>query len=1074
MKQLGWLATLIIAAAALCLWIPKGSGQTDDAELWRHRNLGKALFESPTGRSEAPAELKKALALAPNSFRDRLNYGLALLQSGDVSNGIAELERAQKQNPNLPNTWFNLGVAYKRQGRYPEAIRQFQRMVELVPDEPVSHYNLGLLFVITERLADAIQQFQMAAKLDPRLVAPRVQIHNYYRLHGDDAAAESALADFQQAKERQQAAGETEDMDWCPYAELYDPIQARPAGLGATAPAPLRFDDRKLAGTADPKTAGLLVLDADGDGNPDLLAWSRNGLLLYRKGSDPVENSGLGGIRNVVSAAAGDFDNDGLPDLCVITESGARLFHNTGGRFEEAGAKLPGGPFHSAVWLDYDHDYDLDLFLLGAKPVLLRNQGKGAFEDFTSHFPFAAGEALQGEPFRAIPDTKGIDLAISYAGRKGVLYRDQLRGVFEAVPLDAVPANAAGLRAVDVNNDSWNDLVFSTPAGISMALNRGGKFEAERTKATGAFVLADLENRGFADLIADDGVSRSQGLARFAGPASQPGLPAATAWAEADFDGDGHADLAAVAPDGSLHLLANRSAVKNEWLRVALTGVKNLKMAPGAEVEVKAGNQYRKRIFDGVPLLFGLGRYRQADTVRITWPNGMIQNQPNERTSRTLTVKEAPRLSGSCPMIFTWNGRAFQFITDVLGVAPLGASSSDGQYFPVDHDEYVQIPGGALAVEDGRYEIRITEELHEVSYLDQAELIALDHPQTTEIFTNEKFKSPPFPEFRLFGVRQRIYPIAARDGSGRDVLARILRRDRVYASGFRHDYAGVADLHSLTLDFGPCTARDNRAVLLLNGWVDWADGSTFLGASERPGGGLVFPYLQVKDPAGQWRTVVEDMGIPSGKPKTIAVDLTGKFLSASREVRIVTNLCVYWDEIFLSEDTAPPPVRLTPLGADSAELRLRGFSRTVIDAWREQPERFEYARWTPAAIWNQTPGLYTRYGDVRELALAADDRFVIMGAGDELRLLFPARGLPALPSGWRRDFLLLVDGWAKDADANTAFSQSVEPLPFHAMSRYPYPAEEHYPDDELHRRYRKDYNTRVAMRFVQPLVAGSR
>ena len=73
------------------------------------------------------------------------------------------------------------------------------------------------------------------------------------------------------------------------------------------------------------------------------------------------------------------------------------------------------------------------------------------------------------------------------------------------------------------------------------------------------------------------------------------------------------------------------------------------------------------------------------------------------------------------------------------------------------------------------------------------------------------------------------------------------------------------------------------------------------------------PYLQVKDKHGKWTTVIEDMGMPAGKPKTIAVDLTGKFLSDSREVRIVTNLCVYWDEIFLSEDTAAPSVTQTVL-----------------------------------------------------------------------------------------------------------------------------------------------------------------
>jgi hypothetical protein len=92
-----------------------------------------------------------------------------------------------------------------------------------------------------------------------------------------------------------------------------------------------------------------------------------------------------------------------------------------------------------------------------------------------------------------------------------------------------------------------------------------------------------------------------------------------------------------------------------------------------------------------------------------------------------------------------------------------------------------------------------------------------------------------------------------------------------------------------------------------------------------------------------------------------------------------------------------------------------------------------------------------------------------MGSGDEVRLRFAAAALPPLPAGWRRDFLLKVDGWAKDADANTAFSQSVEPLPFHAMSRYPYPAGERFPDDALHRLYREYYNTRPALRLIRPL-----
>src|SRR5437016_10801633 len=351
-----------------------------------------------------------------------------------------------------------------------------------------------------------------------------------------------------------------------------------------------------------------------------------------------------------------------------------------------------------------------------------------------------------------------------------------------------------------------------------------------------------------------------------------------------------------------------------------------MKLAPGATVEVKAGASYQKKIYHGVPLLFGLAAYKNVDTVRITWPNGLIQNEPKQPVTTALNFKEAQRLSGSCPMIFAWNGKRFEFITDVLGVAPLGASSGDGNYFPVNHSEYIRIPGESLVERNGSFEVRITEELREVSYLDRVQLMALDHPAGEEIFTNDKFKSPPFPEFRLYGVEKRIYPANARDSHGRDVLGRLVKRDQAYPDAFRRDYNGVAELHHLDLDFSGAAA-DGRAALVLNGWGDWADGSTFLRASQESKSGLILPYLQVKNSRGEWQTVIDDMGIPAGKPKTIAVDLTGKWLSASRQVRIVTNLCVYWDEIFLTENAASPQVRMTPVDATFADLHFRGFSK---------------------------------------------------------------------------------------------------------------------------------------------------
>ncbi|MBV8570376.1 MAG: VCBS repeat-containing protein, partial [Acidobacteriaceae bacterium] len=837
---------------------------------------------------------------------------------------------------------------------------------------------------------------------------------------GDRGPAAKELAVFQEIKKRQEGTAVPEDMEWNFYAELYDPPDARPSG----ADEPTRYEDRIVSRGWDPKTTRMLLIDADGSGHADLLVWSRDKIVLLKRGTEATP-SGLEGLKDIRDIAAGDFDNDGLADLCIVLGTGAVVFHNDHGMFKKH-AELPGTTgVTKALWLDYDHDYDLDLLLFGPDPLLMRNDGNGKFEDKTAAFPFVKGQALDAVVTAVRGDTAARDVVVSYANHPGVLYTDKLNGVFEASNLPEIPAGATELDAQDFNHDGLLDLVAYAPNLITV-VNASGKF------------------------------------------ASLAGAQVAPSNIRADFNGDSRQDYVQLTPDGSLHIFFNTTS-NQRWVTAQIKGVKNLKEAVGATVEMKSGAYYEKRVYNGVPLPFAIDGRADIDAVRITWPNGLIQNETHQKGEGTLKIAEAQRLSGSCPMIFAWNGDKFQFITDVLGVAPLGASSGDGNYFPVDHDEYIQIPGSALKAETGAYKIHITEELHEVSYLDEVKLIAVDHPVNTNIYTNDKFKSPPYPEFRLFGSKEKIHPIHATDADGVDATAALAAVDHKYPVAFAHNTAGEAELHTLDLDFGKAAAS-NHAALVLNGWVDWADGSTFLGASQN-GQGLVFPYLQVKDSAGNWKTVVQDMGIPSGKPKTIVVDLAGKFLSSSREVRIVTNLCVYWDEIFLIENSDLPQVRMTTLKPSAADVHFRGFSRAVIDPRREQPEQFLYDQVRPTTEWNPTPGFYTRYGDVRPLVREADDRMVVMGSGDELRLEYPANRLPAIPRGWTRDFLLLVDGWAKDADPNTAFSQTVTPLPFHAMSAYPYKKDEQFPADAEHQQYIREYLTRPALELIRPLAS---
>ena len=474
-----------------------------------------------------------------------------------------------------------------------------------------------------------------------------------------------------------------------------------------------------------------------------------------------------------------------------------------------------------------------------------------------------------------------------------MLYRDRLGGTYEAVNIDELPAGSTNLSAKDFNHDGRTDLAAQPDL---LLLNRAGKFQ----KAAAA--PAD-----FATL--------------------------------ADFDGQGRLARARIATDGALMLDRDTTPNYGNWIEIALVGVKNLKSAVGAKVEVKAGTLYEKQTYDGVPLVFRLGSQKTVDTVRITWPNGLIQNEMNQPVNKLSVIKEAQRLSGSCPMIFTWDGSRFVFITDVLGVAPLGASSGDGQYFPVDHDEYVSIPGEMLQA--ARRRLRGPRHRGTARGLLPRPDPAAGPGPSGGYRNRHQRKIQVAAVSRVPPVRRQAARLPA--GEARHRAARDLPP--------RHGRRG-GDAH-LDLDFGKA-APSNHAVLMLHGWVDWADGSTFLSAMQEHKD-LTFPYLQVKDAAGNWKTVVEDMGIPSGKPKTMAVDLTGKFLSASREVRIVTNLCVYWDEIFLVEDDAPPAVRLSTAPVLSADLQFRGFSKPTIHPQRKQPERFDYQTVSATSMWNPTP-----------------------------------------------------------------------------------------------------------------------
>jgi hypothetical protein len=336
-----------------------------------------------------------------------------------------------------------------------------------------------------------------------------------------------------------------------------------------------------------------------------------------------------------------------------------------------------------------------------------------------------------------------------------------------------------------------------------------------------------------------------------------------------------------------------------------------------------------------------------------------------------------------------------------------------------------------------------------------------------DVFPNEGLKEPPRPAFKLFSVRGARPPARAYDEHGHDVLPQITAIDRRYPDDFQLlPIRGYSAPHELTLDLGPGT---DAAVLLMTGWTDYAFSGDNVAASQN-GAEMSAPSLQVKDQSGAWRTVINEIGFPVGRPQTVAVDLTGKFLSASREVRILTSMRIYWDQILVASPVTAGPPRLTRLDPVRADLHWRGYSAEVTPDGRE-PFGYDYERVSPTSMWKTLVGRYTREGDVRRLLRGVDDMFVISRPGDEISLSFDARSLPSLSTGWTRTFLLYAVGYSKEMNPRSATTDTLAPLPFRAMTKYPYGPDEHYPDNAAHRDYLARDNTRLVGRVVPSIDA---
>jgi Flp pilus assembly protein TadD len=1074
------------------------------ADAVRLNTLG-AAYMNQQQFERALKLFRRAAALYPALKAARTNEGIALLNLQRFEPARSILAAAVKADPNDAHAWYNLGLLYKNQGAAEKALRSFERATHLAPNDADVFYFLGLSQAQLNRHEQAVASFRHALELNPFHASAEFGMARALQKTGEGEQAREHLARFQHLT--QTRLGTPMSLAYGDQGELSLAIQAP----GVSRPSPtaigVKFTDATQAAglsfsvtTAEQKEgatglgSGACFFDLDHDSKPDLLVADhgpRGGLALFHntgsgKLEDITEKSGLDGKLRATACAAGDYDNDGHTDIALTVAGKVLLLRNQGnGTFQDvtnSAGLAPGKSALSLAFIDYDHDGDLDLLVSGMGPgtnVLWRNNGNGKFTDATAEAGLAGNAstyAIAGTDFN---NDRAIDLV--FAAEKPSLLVNPREGKWTASePWSKLPlAPVVSTAVLDFDKDGWMDIAFTHAGapGITLWRNLKGrgveqvKLPVEGWRRAWGVTALDYDNDGWIDLAAvgerEDGspeirLLRNLGPAGFRDVTKETGLNAIKLTAPrslqgADFDGDGDMDLLITQEHGPALLLRNDGGNRNNFLRIALTGLNDNKSAVGAKVEVFAGTIWQKWEIGGygylsqssIGLVAGVGNERRVDIVRMLWPTGVVQDETELASNSSRKINEIDRRGSSCPVLFVWDGKRYHFVADMIGSGVVGHWVGPGEHNIPDSTEYIKVEGRWIQPRNGLISMRFMEPLEEVVYLDQARLLAVDHPADLDVYPNEYFASnPPFPEFKVI-TSQGTRPLAgAWDDQGGNVLPLLLARDHRYVAGFEIlPYKGFTKLHSLRIEL-PQPYAGGPLRLLMHGYIEYFFANSMY-AAWQAGINPVAPYVEALGQDGTWVRVVEDMGFPAGLPRTTVADLTGKLPAGTRQLRITTNLQIYWDQILVDTTRdSPETFRITDLSLSNAELAFHGYPR-MIEGASPGDLQFVYEEASPTGPYARPVGAYTRAGNVRALLTAADDRFVIFGSGDEVRMEFSAAGLPPLPAGWKRDYFFFADGYEKDMDFYASAGDSVAPLPFHQMSRYPYEGDQ-YPRDDIH------------------------
>ncbi|HEX8197953.1 MAG TPA: FG-GAP-like repeat-containing protein [Pyrinomonadaceae bacterium] len=1058
----------------------------DATDVGANINLGQ-IYMQQRQYDDAAAAFRVAIAAEPYNSTALYNLATALLRAGKREEGQQLMTRFQSLRQSGAAT--SIGQNYLEQGRYAEAIVSTGVESELVDKTtpnvffqnsnsnlPVQKPQIGMFssesYLKHKSKVEILQRYARGAAL--------FDFDNDGDL--DLAKLNNSIAAIRKISRQELTGNVTGSIS------LYRNDTGKFVDVTRTS--------GDLALTVKNVSTGVVAGDFDNDGLADLFINGYEKLRLLRnlgkgKFEDVSEKAKLPKYPYLsISSAFFDADHDGDLDIFIAgftdieieeDSKGEELLfplefppapnwllrNNGNGAFVEIGneanlnsSKTKNENFQSegnsiaVIPTDFDNRRDLDLLILNynGKPNLFRNLRDGSFRDVAGEVGLTQSANWSCAAIGDFNKDGFVDFFFGKSGAAGVFAVSDGRGKFVLKDAPKGTENAASAQFVDFDNDGLLDLIVNTDKGFAAARNLG-----------------------------DSWTNADWSAFKIKTAAGSVALESSRFLLTGDIDTDGDEDLLTFAKNGNLSLVKNIGGNSNNAEIVRLQGRASNRTGIGAKVDLRAGSLSQKlESYSASPMPapsnihFGLGKREKPDAVRVIWTSGVVQAEidfraaPENRTAKNnqpLKIEELDRKPSSCPYLYAWNGERFEFITDFLGGGEMGNWAAAGAYHYPDSDEFVRIAPDKLKPKNGRYEIRVTNELEEVLFVDKVKLIAVEHDADREVYPNEGLGIPTAGKRILYTTQNAREPRAAVNSGGGDVLSAVSELDRKFYDSFKSlNIRGYAAPHSLTLKLDDKKNYQGRTLLLLTGWTDYAFSSDNVAASQS-GKSLFLPKLQVKNEKGEWQTVIDSIGISVGRPQTVVVDLTGKFLTDSREVRIVTNFKTYWDKIAV-DTSEQAEVKITEMLPIRADLRERGFSEEIKYG---EMIAANYNTVLHDGRWKYFSGNFTRLGDVKPLLEQIDDVFVISKTGDEIVLSFPA--LPEPPEGKKYTFLLYADGYSKEMDINSGSPDTVLPLPFKAMKKYPYNADEQFPMTEEKRRIYEEYTTRTVKNALPRIEA---